>query len=140
MMSKHFSLNEELLLKSFDAPVAAPEREYLAIQMQNDPVLRRQSDHYLKIREMMHRSVPDSFGPFFAERILQQLKQRANEIDYLIFFFFKKYQVLVLGVLVALLVTNVLLTDQLTLKSLFGVDQETPEDILSIDLYKNLTE
>ena len=76
MMSEHFSLNEELLLKSFDAPVAAPEREYLAIQMQNDPVLRRQSDHYLKIREMMHRSVPDSFGPFFAERILQQLKQR----------------------------------------------------------------
>lgn len=138
MMNEHFSVNEELLLKSFDVPVSAGEREQLSLGMQNDPTLRRQSDQYLKIRELMLRAEPDSFGPFFAERIIQQLKQRVNEIDYLIFFFFKKYQVLALGVLVALLITNLLFTDQLTLKSIFGIEQETTEDILSIDLYKNL--
>jgi hypothetical protein len=140
MMNEHFSANEELLLKSYDAPVSARESEELSMQMQNDPMLRRQSDQYLKIRELMLRTEPDSFGPFFAERIMQQLKQRVNEIDYLIFFFFKKYQVLVVGVLVALLITNLLLTDQLTLKAFFGVDQETTENVFSIDLYKNLTE
>ncbi len=140
MMNEHFSVNEELLLKSYDAPVSAREREELSMQMQNDPTLRRQSDQYVKIREMMLRTEPDSFGPFFAERIANQLKQRVNEIDYLIFFFFKKYQVLALGVLVALLVTNLLLTDQLSLKALFGVEQETTEEVLSIDLYKNLTQ
>jgi hypothetical protein len=140
MMNEHFSANEELLLKSYDAPVSAREREELSRQMQNDPTFRRQSDQYVKIRELMLRPEPDSFGPFFAERIVNQLKQRVNEIDYLIFFFFKKYQVLALGVLVALLITNLLLTDQLSLKSLFGVEQETTEDIFSIDLYKNLTQ
>jgi hypothetical protein len=138
MMNEHFSVNEELLLKSFDVPISAREREELSLGMQSDSTLRRQSDQYLKIRELMLRVEPDSFGPFFAERIMQQLKQRVNEIDYLIFFFFKKYQVLALGVLVALLITNLLFTDQLTLKSLFGIEQETTEDILSIDVYKNL--
>ena len=139
-MNEQFFENEELLLKSYDVPVSAREREELAKQMQNDPTLRRQSDQYLKIRELMLRTEPDSFGPFFAERIVNQLKQRVNEIDYLIFFFFKKYQVLALGILVALLVTNLLLTDQLSLKALFGVDQETTEEGFSIDLYKNLTQ
>lgn len=140
MMNEPFSVNEELLLKSFDVTVSAREREELSTQMQHDPMLRRQSDQYMKIRELMLRPKPDSFGPFFAERIMHQLKQRVNEIDYLIFFFFRKYQVLVLGVLVALLITNLLLTDQLTLKSLFGIEQEATENILSIDLYKNLIE
>jgi hypothetical protein len=140
MMNEPFSVNEELLLQSFDVTVSAGEREELSTQMQHDPMLRRQSDQYMKIRELMLRPEPDSFGPFFAERIMHQLKQRVNEIDYLIFFFFRKYQVLVLGVLVALLITNLLLTDQLTLKSLFGIEQEATEDILSIDLYKNLIE
>lgn len=140
MMNEHFSENEELLLKSYDSPVSAREREILSAQMQGNPLLRRHSDHYLKIRELMLRPEPDSFGPFFAERIMQQLKQRAGEIDYLIFFFFKKYQVLALGVLVALLITNLLLSEQLTLKSIFGINQEASEDVFSIDLYKNLTE
>ncbi len=140
MKNEHFSAYEELLLKSFDVALSAREQERLSLLMQNEPTLRRQSDQYLKIRDMMLRIEPDTFGPFFAERIMNQLKQRVNEIDYLIFFFFKKYQVLALGVLVALLITNLLLTDQLTLKSLFGVDQQTTEDILSIDLYKNLIE
>ena len=139
-MNEQFFENEELLLKSYDVPVSAREREELAKQTQNDPTLRRQSDQYVKIRELMLRTEPDSFGPFFAERIVNQLKQRVNEIDYLIFFFFKKYQVLALGILVALLVTNLLLTDQLSLKALFGVDQETTEEGFSIDLYKNLTQ
>lgn len=140
MMNEYFSLNEELLLKSYDVPVSAQERQELSRQMQNDPSLRRQSDQYIKLRELLLRTEPDSFGPFFAERITHQLKQRVNEIDYLIFFFFKKYQVLALGVLVALVVTNLLLTEQFSLKAFFGITQETTEDILTIDLYKNLTQ
>ena len=140
MMIEHFSENEELLLKSYDAPVTARERELLSSLMQNDHGLRQQGDQYSRIRELLLRPAPDSFGPFFAERIMQQLKQRASEIDYLIFFFFKKYQALVVGVLVALLISNLLLTDQFSLKALFGIEQQTTEDVFSIDLYKNLTE
>jgi len=140
MMNESFSENEELLLKSYDAPVSAHERELLSSLMQNDPVLRRQDDQYSSIRALLLRPESDTFGPFFAERIMQQLKQRAGEIDYLIFFFFKKYQLLAVGVLVALFITNLLLTDQFSLKALFGIEQQSTEDVFSIDLYKNLTE
>jgi len=137
-MNDHFSEHEELLLRSWDAPVSAKERETLAEVMQNNPAIRQQSDQYQKIRTMLLRTEPDSFGPFFAERIMNMIKQRTQQIDYLIFFFFKKYQVLLVGVLVALLVSNMLLTDQLTLKGIFGLEQDAPEDVFSIDLYENL--
>jgi len=106
--------------------------------MQTNSSIRLRSDQYQTIRSMMLRPEPDSFGPFFAERILNMVKQRTQQIDYLIFFFFKKYQVVLVGVLVALLVSNMLLTDQFTLKGIFGLEQETTEDVFSIDLYENL--
>lgn len=137
-MNEHFDEHEELLLRSLDAPVSARERETLAKAMKNDSSMRLSSDQYQTIRSMLLRPEPDSFGPFFAERILNMVKQRTQQIDYLIFFFFKKYQVVVLGVLVALLVSNMLLTDQLTLKGILGLEPETTEDVFSIDLYKNL--
>jgi len=138
-MNDQFSEHEELLLRSWDGSVSARERQTLAEVMQNNPAMRQQSDQYQKIRTMLMRTEPDSFGPFFAERIMNMIKQRTQEIDYLIFFFFKKYQVVLLGVLVALLVSNMLLTDQLTLKGILGVEQDTTENVFSIDVYENLT-
>lgn len=138
-MNDQFSEHEELLLRSWDGSVSARERQTLAEVMQNNPAVRQQRDQYQKIRTMLLRTEPDSFGPFFAERIMNMIKQRTQEIDYLIFFFFKKYQVLLVGVLVALLVSNMLLTDQLTLKGILGLDQGTTEDVYTIDLYDNLT-
>jgi hypothetical protein len=132
-----FSEHEELLLRSWDAPVSARERETLAEAMQNDPVMRQNSEQYQKIRTMLLRAEADSFGAFFAERIMNMIKNRTQQIDYLIFFFFKKYQVLLVGVLVALLVSNMLLTDQLTLKGILGLE-ETTKDVYAIDLYENL--
>jgi len=137
-MNEHFDEHEELLLRSLDAPVSARERETLALAMQNNFSIRLNSDQYQTIRSMLLRPEPDSFGPFFAERILNMIKQRTQQIDYLIFFFFKKYQVVLVGILVALLVSNMLLTDQLTLKGIFGLEQDASEDIFSIDLYENL--
>jgi hypothetical protein len=138
-MNNHFSEHEELLLRSWDGQVSARERETLASVLQNNPAIRQQSDQYQKIRAMLLRTEPDSFGPFFAERIMNMIRQRTQEIDYLIFFFFKKYQVVLLGVLVALLVSNMLLTDQLTVKGILGVEQDTTENVFSIDVYENLT-
>ncbi|HPW62582.1 MAG TPA: hypothetical protein PLJ13_09815 [Cyclobacteriaceae bacterium] len=138
-MNDQFSEHEELLLRSWDGSVSARDRQTLAEVMQNNPAMRQQSDQYQKIRTMLLRTEPDSFGPFFAERIMNMIKQRTQEIDYLIFFFFKKYQVLLVGVLVALLVSNMLLTDQLTVKGILGLDQGTTEDVYTIDLYDNLT-
>lgn len=138
-MKQEFSEHEELLLKSWDTSVTARERETLAAAMQNNPVIRSQSDQYQNLRAMLLRPQPDSFGPFFAERVMYMIKQRTQQIDYLIFFFFKKYQVVLLGVLVALFISNILLTDQLSVKGIFGLEQEAAEDVFGIDIYKDLT-
>jgi hypothetical protein len=138
-MKEEFSEHEELLLKSWDTSVTAQERETLAAAMQNNPVIRSQSGQYQHLRTLLLRQQPDSFGPFFAERVMYMIKQRTQQIDYLIFFFFKKYQVVLLGVLVALFISNILLTDQLSVKGIFGLEQEAAEEVFGIDIYKDLT-
>lgn len=131
--------NEEMLLRSWDAAVTAKERNTLAACLQEDHVLRKQSDQYLSLRKMLQRQEQDSFGPFFAERVMNVIKQKSENIEGLVFFFFKKYQLAVLGVVVALVLTNLFLTDKLTLASLFGLDKEN-EGVFTIDLYKDLTQ
>lgn len=138
-MKEEFSEHEELLLKSWDTSVTAQERETLAAAMQKNPVIRSQSGQYQHLRTLLLRQQPDSFGPFFAERVMYMIKQRTQQIDYLIFFFFKKYQVVLLGVLVALFISNILLTDQLSVKGIFGLEQEAAEEVFGIDIYKDLT-
>ena len=131
--------NEELLLLSWDATVQASERNALAALLQQDHVLRKQSDHYLKVRELLKRQEPDTFGPFFAERVMNMIRKNAENIEGLVFFFFKKYQLVVLGVVVALVLANLFITDQLTLASLFGLDNDNAQGVFTIDLYEDLT-
>lgn len=139
-MNEGLSTHEELLLKSWDAPLSGEERTLLTSQMQQNASLRWQSDQYLKIRALLQRAEPDTFGPFFAERIINVIKNRTEKIEYLIFFFFKKYQVLVAGVFVALLITNLLLSDSLTVREILGLEQQTAEDVYTINLYNDLTQ
>ena len=137
-MKKVVTEKEQLLILSLDAPVSANERAKLASLIQEDPSFRSLSDQYHTIRDMLKRKEADSFGPFFAERILHVVRQRAGNLDYQLFFFFKKYQVMILGVLVALLLANLFLSDNFTLKEIFGLEGETTEDIFSIDAYQDL--
>jgi len=138
-MTNSLNEQEELLLRSFDTSVVGKERETLAGLIKQDATIRKHLKQYQKIRTMLMRTEPDSFGPFFSERILHMIKQRSQEIDFLIFFFFKKYQVVMLGVVVALLITNLLFAEHLTVKALFGVEQQPIEQGFEIDLYKTLT-
>jgi len=131
--------NEELLLRSWDATVQASERNALAALLQQDHVLRKQSDHYLKVRELLKHQEPDTFGPFFAERVMNMIRKNAENLEGLVFFFFKKYQLVVLGVVVALVLANLFITDQLTLASLFGLDKDNAQGVFTIDLYEDLT-
>ena len=133
------SEEEALLLKSWDASFPADERNRIASLIQQDSKLRKQADQYLKIREMLKSSSHNSFGPFFAERVIHAIKLHKENLDYQIFFFFQKYQLIVLGLLAALLVLNIIRSENLTWQSFFGLDENT-EDVFSIDLYKNLTE
>lgn len=140
MKSHHLSEEEKLLLKHLDASLSPSEQQALERSLTNNEELTEGLTAYQNLRAQLKRQQEATFGPFFAERIVTQLKKRTQEIDYLILFFFKKYQVLAVGVLVALLTANVFLADQFTIASIFGLEKESIEDIVTIDVYQNLNE
>lgn len=137
-MTTSLTENEKLLLRQLDAPLDGTEAERLSRLLREDQALQAQQRAYLAVREQLARKAPETFGQFFADRVIRQLKKRTEEIDYLILFFFRKYQVVALGIFVALLTANLFLTDQFSVASVFGLEQETIEDFISIDLYENL--
>jgi len=133
-------LHEDLFLQSLDGKISEEQKMKLAEAMNSDLTLRKSTDQFVKLRAELLRKEEESFGPFFAERIINRIKSLKKEIDYQIFFFFKKYQLAAIGVVVALVVLNIVLSDNLTVKSVLGFEDEQVENIVSIDLYKNLTE
>jgi len=133
-------VNEDLFLQSLDGKISDEQKTKLAEAMIADPTLKKNADQFVKLRDKLLRKKEESFGPFFAERIINQIKSLKKEIDYQIFFFFKKYQLAAIGVVVALVVLNIVLSDNLTVKSVLGFEEEQVDNIVSIDLYQNLTE
>jgi len=133
-------VHENLFLQSLDGKISEEQKEKLAEAMNNDRALKKNADQFVKLRTRLLRKEEDSFGPFFAERIINRIKSLKKEIDYQIFFFFKKYQLAAIGVVVALVVLNIVLSDNLSVKSVLGFEEEQASDIVTIDLYQNLTE
>lgn len=131
--------NEDLLLQSLDGNLSEEQRKILAAEA-NDSRFQRRADQFIKIRNTLLRKEGDSFGPFFAERVLNRIRSMKKEIDYQLLFFFKKYQLVAIGAVVALLVLNIIFSDQLTVKSVLGFEEEQIDNLVSVDLYKNLTE
>jgi hypothetical protein len=132
--------NEDLFLQSLDGKISDEQKMELTEAMNSDLNLRRNADQFIKLRSKLLRKEEESFGPFFAERIINQIKSLKQEIDFQIFFFFRKYQLAAIGVVVALVVMNIVLSDSFTVKSVMGFEDEQVDNIVSIDLYQNLTE
>ncbi len=131
---------DELLIKSLDSKLSNEERQLLMTMLESDFQLKRHAQQYDKLRAMLLRPEPDSFGPFFAERIINKIKNIRSEIDYQIFFFFKKYQLAAVGIVIALIVLNIIFSDQLTLKSVLGFEDQTSGDLIeNVDLYSDLS-
>src|SRR5258706_13221655 len=133
-------VNENLFLQSLDGKISEEQKMKLEEAMNNDRDLKKSADQFVNLRTKLLRNDAESFGPFFAERIINRIRSLKKEIDYQIFFFFRKYQLAAIGVVVALVVLNIVLSDQLTVKSVLGFEDEQVDDIVTIDLYQNLTE
>jgi hypothetical protein len=131
---------DDLFLQSLDGKISDEQKMKITEAMISDPNLRKSADQFRKLREQLLRKEEESFGPFFAERVINQIKSLKQEIDFQIFFFFKKYQLAAIGVVVALVVLNIALSDNLSVKSVLGFEDEQVDNIVSINLYQNLTE
>jgi len=131
--------NEDLFLQSLDGNLSEEQRNVL-LNSAMDSRFKKRTDQFIKIRSMLIRKEEDSFGPFFAERVVNRIKSMKKEIDYQLLFFFKKYQLAAIGVIVALLALNIIFSDHLTVKSVLGFEDEQNDNLVTIDLYQDLTE
>ena len=130
---------EDLYLRSLDTSLKDAEQRFLDEALTSHHSFKKAAENFVLIRELLSIRQGESFGPFFAERVVHHLKVLKNEIDYQLFFFFKKYQLAALGLIVALVAINIILSSTLSVPSILGLEDETINDIVQIDLFENLT-
>lgn len=126
---------EDLYIRSFDEPMNAEEKELLLKALKANPGVATDLSSYKKLREVLERTNPTTFGPYFSRKIISKIQNVGIQVDRQIIAFFKKYQLAAVGVVIALLALNAVFADQLNLQSLFGLeDTTTPtEEIVSFD-------
>ncbi len=126
---------EDLYIRSFDEPMNAEERELLLKALKENSGTATDLAKYKKVRELLLRKTPTTFGPYFSRKIVAKIQNVGIQIDRQIIAFFKKYQLAMVGVVIALLALNAVFADQLNLQSLFGLEDTTTqtEEIVSFD-------
>ena len=126
---------EDLYIRSFDEPMNAEEKELLLKALKTNAGVATDLSNYKKIREILLRSNPATFGPYFSKKIITKIQNVGIQIDRQILAFFKKYQLAAVGIVIALLALNAVFADQLNLQSLFGLEDTTTqtEEIVSFD-------
>lgn len=133
---------EDLFMRSLDETLSEAEKNRLTEALQDNATIARDLLDHKNIRETLLRQSPASFGPYFAQKVIYRLQNARIQIDQQIVFFFKKYQLAALGVLIALLAVNVIFADQLDVPSVLGIEDTTApaeDDLLSFDFYSDLT-
>jgi len=131
---------EDLLIRSLDAPLTTAEAALFSSQLKENASLEKDLSDHKKIRELLRPAVPASFGYFFASKLIAHIENTGVVIERQIFAFFKKYQLLAAGVIVALLILNTVFSEQPSMNSIFGLENTTTpaDEIVSFDFYKTL--
>lgn len=131
---------EDLLLQSLDGNLNKTDRSILEDAIKGDINLVKSIHDFTQIREMLTLKSGQSFGPFFAERVISNIKNLQQEVGYQLLSSFKKYWLAPLGLVILLLTLNIVLSDDLTLQSIIGLEENNIQEIVQIDLYEDLTE
>lgn len=133
---------EDLFIRSLDETLSEVEKNQLTEALQSNASMARSLLDHKSIREILLRKSPATFGYYFAQKVVTKIQNLRVEIDKEIMFFFKKYQLAALGVLIALLAVNVIFADQLDLPSVLGIEDTSlsaDDELMSFDFYENLT-
>lgn len=129
---------EYLIIRQVNHELTAAEEDALAVVLANNAEMASLRGTHQSISKTLPDTRVHSFGPFFASRVLHQIQKKAQEFDSLVFYFFKKYQAVAVGIAVALLAANVFLADQFTLASILGLDEQSLEEIVTVNVYNSL--
>lgn len=134
---------EDLYILSLDQPLAPADEDRLQTALQEHPDWARSLAHHRTARELLRASSPATFGPYFASKLMHKLQNTGAVIDRQLFGIFRKFQLAAIGVVVALLILNVALSEQSGWKSVLGIEKDTstpPEQQVPFDFYETLND
>ena len=123
-----------LLYKSFDVALSDLEQKILNRALADSLELRLEKERINKIRNRAARSAAVSFKPFFAERVMQQIKSAKERIEHASDFFeslvYMFRRVALVGVLVSLLILsyNLIRSENFSLSGALGFRNLTIEE------------
>jgi hypothetical protein len=125
-----------LLYKSFDGTLTAKEKEMLNKGLSESAALRNQKEKIELIRERLAASKKDSFKPFFAERVMNNIQtnrkrqeQQKTGFDSLVALF-RPIAFATTMILIILLSYNMKKTQNYTLAGALGQEQVTLEQVM----------
>jgi hypothetical protein len=133
---------EELFIRSLDVPLSKEDQTELVKALESDPLLAKRLEQHRIIRDALKRKEPATFGPYFTARLIHKIQNTGVVVDHQLFVFFKRFQLAAIGVVVALLVANVIFSEQQNLQTILGIEQTAPtgEVIVSFDYSQSLTQ
>lgn len=143
-MKKGINMNKKvlkLLYLSFDKDLNKKEQKQLAEALKTSEELRQEKKQIEIQRSAISNNVPQSFSPHFAERVMNSIQtMKENENGLVTFYKTLKtlfWRLAVIGAigLIALMLINLTVGENLLSKESFYVSNMTFEEILQIPLF-----
>jgi anti-sigma factor RsiW len=135
----------ELLYRSFDGELDPGERAELEAALAGSPELRRERDELLAMRGKVASSASGSFGPFFAERVMRNIREEREGEGARFFeslqYAFRRVALVAAAVVAFLLIYNMNQGGSLSVAAAFGTEEPaTIEEVLTAPVEEMLEE
>ena len=136
----------ELLYRSFDAKLNAREEQALREGLEASQELRRVKHRIEAVRGMISTAGADTFGPYFAERVMTRLaglREGRNGMATLVDWLPRVFRrVALVGAMVAagLVVMNLVQAGGVSLAAVFGISSVPLEEIIELPVEPMLEE
>ena len=131
----------ELLYRSFDDNLKEKEQKQLAEALENSKELRQEKELIAAQRQAVSDSAAQSFKPFFAERVMNRIKEISEKKNTLETFYdtfkavFQRFAIAGAVIMLALIIYNLGIGDSLSIEEIFYASDFTFEEILQLPLF-----
>ena len=126
----------DLLYRTFDEDLSAKEQQKLDKSLSDSAELRKEREQIFAMRQAVSNTGEKSFKPFFAERVMNQIKKSHSpqgEVDSFFDSLIAVFRPLAIGaaiILITLLSYNMKKTNNYSLTGALGKQQITLEEIV----------
>jgi len=132
----------KLLYRSLDNPLGEKKQRTLSEALQNSKELRKEKERILAQRRSITEAAPSSFGPYFAEKVMEKIeslhtkKKNGLELFYETFkTMFQRVAIVSALILLLLVSYNLIKKDLLPKEEIMFASDAVVEEILEVPLF-----